>query len=148
MKMAYWVFILCSAIFTAYTMVFQRATLFWGKKIAPDNKYLPAGLQDAITPKWQTIRNVVVPFLFIGSAVGGIILFRWYMALVGPLVLVLISTTISGGMLPKPDSMFFKDRILKSLNRRLDGHRRRSEEQRILAMEEIIKRMEGSDIIG
>lgn len=155
MNIPYWVFILCSAIFAAYTMAYQKATLFWGKKIAADNELLPAGLQDAITPKWQTIRNLVLFILFLVSSVAGIIIIRWYMGLVGPAVLLLLGGFISGAMRLKPDSRFFKDRITKDLNRRLMTYRRRSDEQRIVATEEVIKRMRyvdsesgGAGIVG
>lgn len=125
-------------------MAFQKSTLFWGKKIAPDNEYLPTGLQDAITPRWQTLRNLLMPILILGSSVAGIFLIKWYMGVIGPIVLFIIANFLSV-TLPKCDSRFFKDRIIRDLNRRLIFYRSRSNEPRIFPIEEVIQRMRDAD---
>jgi hypothetical protein len=75
----YWAFVACSAIVIAYTMAFQKSTLFWGKRLASDDELLTSGFQDALTPKLQTIRNIFIFISFLASSVAGLILIRWYM---------------------------------------------------------------------
>lgn len=145
MKIAYWGFIFCFAVFFAYTMKFQQATIYWGKKIAPDNKLLPTGLQDAITPKSQTYRNLLCPFLFIIAAVAGFIVYRWYMAILGPISVFIGSAFVSGVMRWQPNSSFFKEKIIKSLVHRLDKSIKTKNIEKIIALKEIIGRIDDAE---
>ncbi len=73
MTTGYWVFVAATALAIGYTMAFQQATLFWGKSLAPSDELLPTGMQNAITPKIQTIRNFLTPVFLLAALVGGII---------------------------------------------------------------------------
>ena len=51
---------------TGYTMVIQGTTLALGRLLVSESAFLRApGLQDAITPKRQTARNIAVIILFV-----------------------------------------------------------------------------------
>ena len=139
MEIIYWAALFLSAIFIAYTLGFQRATLFWGRRLASPSAHLPNGLQDAITPRIQTYRNIAVPILLVGLGIAGVILVGWYMAILGPL-----GTFILAGLLlsqfPKPEFGFYEKRILRSLKGRRMHYERTQDAARLFAMKEIIGR--------
>ena len=148
MKLLYWVFIFYSTVLFAYTMKFQQATLYWGKRIAPYNELLPAGLQDAITPKSQTNRNIISVFLLIIAAVAGFFIFRWYVGIIGPVIVLFLGAFILGAMRLKPSSSFFKNRILNDLTRRLNEAKTIGDAERTIALEEVIRRMNDAENVG
>jgi hypothetical protein len=139
MEDLYWAALFLSAIFIAYTQGFQKVTLFWGRRLASPSVDLPTGLQDAITPRAQTYRNIAVPILLVGLGIAGVILIGWYMAILGPL-----GTFILAGLLlshfPKPEFGFYEKRILRSLENRRASYEKDQDAARLIAIKEIIKR--------
>lgn len=128
-------------LFLAYTMRFQRATLRFGKRLAPDNEFLPQGMQDAITPPIQTVRNLLWPVAMLAVLVFGVISFPTYIGIVG-LIAVWIGSGVIVPFLPPPDSIYFRRRILASLRRRQRRYAGQGDRIRLEAIAEVIERFE------
>lgn len=112
-------------ILGAYTSAFQDATLYLGKQLAIDNSssLSSTGLQDAITPKGQNFRNILFLILLVILLIYGFIFYSWYIAICLPiLTLVIIGPFLKVIVMPKPKSIFYKDKIRINLERRLDGY--------------------------
>ena len=75
------ILILVAGILGAYTMKFQQATLNLGKELAPGNPSLTTGFQDAITPKIQSLRQIIWPILILAIFIYGTIFYKWYWGL-------------------------------------------------------------------
>ncbi len=125
----------------AYTFSFQAATLYWGKRLAPDNDLLPTGLQDAITPPAQTRCNLLSMVLLAITLIAGFFVFRWYWALVAFFVIYLGSALLKA-LLPKPDSDFFRERIESSLRSRLSRFQSSGDTGRAEAVSELLNRFD------
>ena len=141
MTAGYWIFIAVAALTIGYTMAFQRATLFWGKSLAPTNEFLPTGMQDAITPKIQTIRTLLMPVLLLVALVGGIILVKWYIGILG-LVATFVLGGISRGFFPRPDSPFFHAKVIRTLRSRRKQFEADGDTFRLEAIDDVIGKME------
>ena len=139
MEELYWIALILSAIFIAYTQGFQRATLFWGRRLASGNEYLLTGLQDAITPRAQTIRNIIVLILFLSFAIAGVIMIGWYMALLGPIIMFFLAGFLLR-LMPKPEFGFYEKKISRSLEKRRAAYEKNMEPAKSLAVKEAIKR--------
>lgn len=121
--LAYIGLLFISACFSAYTKNMQLTTLALGKQLAPDNPLLPTGLQDAITPPWQTRNNVVMFVLWGGVLVYGLAIFEWYWALVGfALFLFVLVPLCSVLLMPRPGSSHYVNLIWRSLGKRLEEY--------------------------
>lgn len=60
------IFAIILSALTGYTMVIQGTTLALGRLLVYESTLIQGtGVQDAITPKMQTIRNIVVMILFV-----------------------------------------------------------------------------------
>ena len=116
---AYWyiAMIVAFANLLGYTMRFQGATLYWGKALAPDNPLLPRGMQDAITPRSQTVRNIILMPSGIVLAVAGFFWFQWYIVL-GAIFVALIGSGFVSVLLPRPESGHFWNVLLGNLHTR------------------------------
>ncbi len=110
--------ILVTGLLGAYTMNFQKTTLILGKKLAPDNPLLPAGFQDALTPKLQTVRNVTYFMLVLVVLIYSLIYYKWYYAAGFAGLTFFVMTPILKIALPKPGSDFYEQMIKKDLLKR------------------------------
>jgi len=137
---AYWIFVILAALVIGYTMAFQRATLLWGKLLAPCNLLLPRGMQDAITPQIQTLRNILMPVLLLVALVTGVILLPWYIGVLGMLATFVLGG-ISRNFFPEPDSKFFHSRFLRSLEHRKHQFQLRGDSARLEAIGSLIERL-------
>lgn len=128
------------ALLGAYSRAFQSATYYWGKALAPDNHLLPTGMQDSITPRAQTVRNLVSSLLFIAVPVVGVLLFRWYVA-VGMLIFTVLASALASGLLPRADGPFFLQRILSSLASRRAKYAASSDDLRVAAIDDLLLKL-------
>lgn len=133
--------VFATAFLIAYTMKWQGATLYWGKALAADNPMLPSGMQDAITPPIQSARNILTFVAPLALLIGGFFLFRWYLA-IGIVVLMWFASGFIGFALPKRHSRFFRDRIRKSMQRRLAAYAASGDQMRCLAMQHTISKFD------
>lgn len=70
------------SVMTGYTMVIQVTTLALGRLLVSESVFIRGtGLQDAITPKRQTVRNIVVMILFVPLFILTTYAYAWYHAL-------------------------------------------------------------------
>ena len=138
MKLSYLIIIvLIVSLFNAFSMRFQAATLFWGKKLQPDNELLPRGMQNAITPSFQNIRNLFIPISVIVIIVLGFIFFEWYVALSSGAVTFILGGLISN-MLPKPESNYYYRKIHKVLLKKKNKFIKIDNDLKLEAVEKII----------
>ncbi len=73
--------VLLSAL-TGYTMVIQGTTLALGRLLISESALIRGtGVQDAITPKIQTTRNIVAMILFLPLFILTTYAYAWYHAL-------------------------------------------------------------------
>jgi len=137
MDMALWLFAgLVTAIF-AYNMRFTQATLSLGQELAETST--GTGLQDAITPPWQT--NLAM-FSYIAAA-AAIVAIWWQLGWqsgLGALALILIGGGIVGAMLPDKDSTHFRDLIKRSMVSRYANFVRDGDQMRADAMKDLLIR--------
>jgi hypothetical protein len=130
-----------AAPFAAYTFAYQAATLYWGRRLVGSDKKRSTGLQDAITPRSQTTRNITTTLLLLATLVSGFVAFRWYSGIGAFLVVFFVSGAIKAA-LPKPDSLYFQNLIGRSLRERLAAYRRIGDKPREMAMSEVLRRFE------
>jgi hypothetical protein len=107
------------------------------------------GHQDAITPKIQNIRNTIhlisIPLILI----SGFILFKWYIPLIGVLCYFFIWSNFQD-LLPKPNSLFFRNSILNNLRKRMRRYDSLKDDLKVEACQFFIDKLEKleSDISG
>jgi len=130
-----------SACLSAYTQAFQGATLYWGKLLAPTNPLLPRGMQDAITPASQNVRNITSWLMHLGLLIGGFFYFRWYFVLGVFVLALLLSFFIYILIIPASNSSYFLQRILSSLKRRKARYLSADDRVRVFVLEDIIDRL-------
>lgn len=125
-----------------YTKNVQATTLELGKKISIDDPNLPTGLQDAITPSWQTRNNII---FFIVVALFGVQCFvalPWYYAVGTFLVVLLFGVPlISLTVVPKPMSKSIIQKITANLQERRKGFEKRGEQAKVEAAEFVLDRI-------
>lgn len=149
-------------------MAFQSATLHWDRVLSggPSDEEIirqsltegcslaeaqgraaaypmtKGGFQDAITPKSQSLRNIVFTFAILAMLVLGIVYFRWYWGLVG-FFGTFILTSILKSFLPGGDSSFFREMIISSLRDRMLRYEAQDDLRRAEACAEMIRRLPG-----
>ncbi len=131
----------CAAVI-AYTMRWQGATLYWGKRLTPANPYLPRGSQDAITPPIQTVRNLVMWLGLAALAVIGLFLFQWYIVVIAVAAVWLTSGFIAIVFMPAAESSYFRDRIRRSLVKRGHGYTKSGDDLRAALVQELVEAMD------
>lgn len=131
------------SLLTAYTMAIQGTTLAIGRLLA--HKFSSnhgTGLQDALTPKSQTIRNITVIFLFI--VLFGLITYAyaWYHAL-WVLAITFLSSTVFPIILGiRPGSSRLVSRIISNMKRRHQNYLKSGDTLRADVINELINRIE------
>lgn len=129
-----------TSILGAYTMRFQEATLLIGKKLSDDNLMLLTGLQDAITPRLQTIRNILFPILIIIIFVISLTITKWYFA-VSIIILIFIILVFIKLAMPKPDSLYFVKIVKNNLAKRLQNYKAKNNLSKIEAIGFIFEKL-------
>lgn len=124
-------------------MVTQGTTLALGRLLTHDSSPTSGtGLQDAITPKMQTIRNIVVIISFVLMFIVITFTYAWYHAL-WVLVLVFMASTafpIIIGM--RAGSNRIVSVIVSDMKKRSNAHLESGDELRSNAINDLINRIE------
>lgn len=132
--------IITTSILAAYALNFQDTTLSIGKKLAPNNEYLPRGFQDAITPEMQNFRNITwhlgIFFVFILS----FFVTEWYLAVLIGLGTFFILVPLLIRFMPKPESKHYLQIIDSNLQKKLKFYQSKGDKERMEAMKMIIQR--------
>jgi uncharacterized protein YneF (UPF0154 family) len=131
--------IILSGLLGGYTMNFQKTTLLVGKKLAPDNEFLPRGMQDAITPESQNIRNILFPISILAVLIIGFFITKWYFAILITLGTSIVVTPICQQFMPKPESKHYLDAIKKGLTKKLELYKRKNDTERIYAATSVLE---------
>jgi hypothetical protein len=119
------------AVLNAFSGAFQASTLYWGRRLAglptkesvedPIQKSTLSGeslgnpgLQGGLTTRSHKVRQNISILLVIIILVSGFIFFKWYIPLI-TLLGTLIISYIMRVQLPKANSEYFKQKIIKEL---------------------------------
>lgn len=139
-----WIIVVFAVIisgFTGYTMVIQGTTLAIGRLLVSKSGSIPGtGVQDAITPNRQSIRNIAVMILFLLLFILSTYAYAWYHALWIIVVTFFASTAfpIIFGM--RAGSSRIVTIILSDMERRRKAFLVSGDELRPNAINELIKR--------
>jgi len=132
-------------LFSAYTRNMQETTLAIGKKLAAENPLLPTGMQDAITPPWQTRNNILV---MVGWGVYAIVCFvtlTWYVAILVLLLSFTVALSIATILLvPRPMSPNLVAKIRQNMEIRLTGYKQTGDSPRAAAMQQVLRRFDAA----
>ena len=118
--MLLWALVVVTGSIMAFAGRVQATTLWAGRAIAPADaeELMPTGVQDAITPRWQTWVNYaymggMLAILIVGSAQ------RWYLGIVAVIVAVIVQSVV-GAILPKRAASYLKWILVDLANREAD----------------------------
>jgi len=133
--------VLLSAL-TGYTMVIQGTTLALGRLLVPGAAIInETGLQDAITPKIQTIRNIVSMFLYVPLFILTTYSYAWYHG-----IWVIIATFLASTAFPiilgmRAGSTRIVSMILSDMEKRRKDYQKSGDELRSNAIGDLINRV-------
>lgn len=122
-------------------MRFQEASLYWGKQLNPENSLIPRGMQNTISPLYQNIRNFFLPISILLIIIIGIYLVNYYIGIILGLIAFILGGAISK-ILPKTYSKYYYLKIHKVLTTKKNRYKKRNDELRLFATEEIISLLE------
>ncbi len=133
--------LLISAILGAYTSRFQEATRYWGNKLSSFNQ---SGMQDAITSKYQNLRNIIFIASIVFSLLGGWVIFEWYIGFIA-LIAIFLTVGIFRAFLPLCNSDFFYKKIMKNLYSKLEYYKNQNDSLRLNACQQVIERLKNEN---
>lgn len=134
----FWTWFALVVLFSAYTINMQRTTRELGRKLV--NADSGAGIQDAITPKWQTQNNIIMFALLGLYAFVCFYIFTWYFAIAAWLATFFLAIPLASRVLmPRPMSRHFLDKVQKDLKRRGAEFQAAGDSIRESAIEETLK---------
>jgi hypothetical protein len=140
MTLAFFATVVLLLVAAAYLSRLRQATLYWGRQIAGlgglrreideakasdpvkaaellGRSLHQRGFQDAITPPWHTGLTLLHWALCLATFVWGFFAVPWYIALFWPLPFGIVRRSLSS-MLPSPQSQFYRQRLINSLESR------------------------------
>lgn len=134
--------VLLSAL-TGYTMVIQGTTLALGRLLVSESAFgRGTGVQDAITPKMQTARNIAVMILFLPLFILTTYTYAWYHALWVIIVTFFASTAFPIILGMRAGSSRIVLIILSDMEKRRKAYLESGDELRSNAINDLIKRIE------
>jgi len=136
------IFAVFLAALTGYTMVMQGTTVALGRLLVSKSDIIRGtGLQDAITPKMQTIRNIAAMILFLPLFILTSYAYAWYHGL-----WVIIATFFASTAFPillgmRAGSVRIVSIILSVMEKRRKAYHESGDELRSNAMSDLISRI-------
>ena len=133
--------VLLSAL-TGYTMVIQGTTLALGRLLVSESAFIRGtGVQDAIIPKMQSIRNIAAMILFVPLFILTTYAYAWYHAL-----WVIIATFFASTAFPiilgmRAGSVRIVSIILSNMEKRRKAYHESGDELRSNAISDLINRI-------
>jgi len=133
--------VLLSAL-TGYTMVIQGNTLALGRLLVSESAFIrETGVQDAITPKMQSIRNIAAMILFVPLFILTTYAYAWYHAL-----WVIIATFFASTAFPiilgmRAGSVRIVSIILSDMEKRRKAYLESGDELRSNAISDLMNRI-------
>ena len=141
----FWTIVVFAAFLSAltgYTMVIQGTTLALGRLLVSESTFTRGtGVQDAITPKMQTRRNIVAMILFVPLFILTTYAYAWYHALWVTVVTFFASTAfpIIFGM--RAGSIRIVSMILSDMGKRRKAYLESGDELRSNAISDLMNRI-------
>ncbi len=123
-------------------MVIQGTTLALGRLLVSESTFNQgAGLQDAITPKSQTVKNIAIFILFVPLFIITTYQYAWYHALWVILLTLLASTAFPIILGMRAGSSRLVSIILKDMENRKKAYLKSGDELRSNAINDLIQRI-------
>ena len=137
------IFALILSMLTGYTMVIQGTTLALGRLLVYDSSFMKGtGLQDAITPKMQTVRNIAAIILFLGLFILITYTYAWYHALWVLVLTFLLSTAFPIILGMRAGSHRIVSIIVSDMKKRKNAYIQLGDELQSRAIGDLIDRIE------
>ena len=128
--------------FGAYTRNVQLTTLGLGKAIGAAESPNSTGLQDAITPKWQTRNNIIVLVLLALFGIQAFVALAWYLAIASILAAFFVGIpVVARTVVPRPMSKFFIGKLKSDLAERKAEFERSGDSLRASVADEVLSRI-------
>lgn len=141
----FWVAIAILSVPIAYGIQFAESTRTMGRKLVEAES--GNGVQDAITPPWQTNVGLLV-YLSLAAVIG----FGWWQLGwrygVGGIVGAFVATSVARAILPKAGGNHYQRAILRSMVKRYADFVRTNDAARAVEMRELLERAGVEDIRG
>lgn len=131
---------LLTGIIASYTNKVQATTL-WAGKILAGNEFaeqLPTGFQDAITPKSQNTRNLLLPILLISILVFGSFQ-AWYLGVTALIVTFFIY--VIAARFISDDLEYYLLRLISAMDNREADYRKNNDSLRADAAHEMSEQL-------
>ena len=136
-----WVVIV--ALFSAYTKNMQQTMLRLGRMLFDNGNPPGTGVQDALTPNWQTRNNII---MIVGLGVFAIVCFYflvWYFAIaLFLLTFFVLIPVVSVLLMPRPLSWHYIRKIQADLQRRQKEYGEIGDAPRAQATTELLGRID------
>ena len=131
-------------LFSAYTKNMQETTLRMGRMLFQTEELRGTGVQDAITPKWQT-RNIIIMYVALIVYAGVCVyVLVWYLGILLFLfTFFILIPVVAKTLMPRPLSYHFIDKIQKDLERRHHDYQASGNGVRAEAVNELRHRISG-----
>ena len=126
-------------ILGSYTKNYQFATISIGKAISKTD--LEKGLQNAITPKIQTFRNITSFFLLITIFSYSLYLYTWYWALLITILAFFIVIRIFDFFIHNYDHPHYLDSIIKNMEKRINMLKKTGNKMELITADEVLKNL-------
>lgn len=142
----FWIIVVFAVILSAltgYTMVIQGTTLALGRLLVSESAFIRGtGVQDAITSKMQTVRNIAVMIMFVPLFILTTYTYAWYHALWVIIVTFLASIAFPIILGMRAGSSSIVSIIIKDMKKRKRAYGRSGDELRSMAISDLIDRIE------
>lgn len=133
------VFAVLLSVLTGYTMGIQGTTLALGRLLVSKSAFIRGpGVQDAITPKMQTIRNVAAMILFVPLFILTTYTYTWYHALWVIILTFFASTAFPIILGMRAGSVRIVSIILSDMEKRRKVYLKSGDELRSTAISDLI----------
>jgi hypothetical protein len=132
------------AFWAVYTLAFQRTTFAIGRLLVVATE--GRGVQDAITPRSQTTRNLILFFLIALLFFVTTYAYKWYYGVLAVVVSPIIGLVIGNILGFRPGSQQMVGAVIRDMVRRYDTYRRHGDALRAKAMQELIERVKDISI--
>ena len=142
----FWIIVVFAVILSAltgYTMVIQGTTSALGRLLVSESAFTRGtGVQDAITSKMQTVRNIAVMIMFVPLFILTTYTYAWYHALWVIIVTFLASTAFPIILGIRTGSSRIVSIIIKDMKKHKRAYGKSGDELTSMAISDLIDRIE------
>ena len=138
----FYAWLILVVFFSAFTKNVQETTLQIGKNLF-GAKRNSTGVQDAITPTWQTRNNVITIVLLVVYFGMAMFVFKWYIGVAIFLFTFFVAIPLTSKFLIfRPSSAFIVKKIKNNLLKRKESYKAAGDSLRAEAVTEVLSKME------